>query len=238
MLRKQNSLSRWGDLSPGLIGLVALSLTLLMGGGRSLPAQEPTVTLTLTGSPTPTVTQTLTRTPTPGATPTPTTTPYPALDASHAGMAYCGGVYSGDTSAGRNNVSSYSCQPWWRETGPELVYRIEIHASQPLTVTLLSADADLDLFLMDDIFPESCVAAGDTFISYQAEPNGYLLVVDGYEGAAGAFRLRLDCPLEEQATLTPTFTSTPRPTATVTLTPSVTPTPRNSYLPSILRLRP
>lgn len=177
-------------------------------------------------------------------TPTPTATPQPALDASDAETAYCGGVYRGDTQTGKSNVSRYSCQPGWDESGPELVYRIEIAASQPLTVTLLSAEADVDLFLTRFVYPESCVAAGDTFLTFGAEPSVYLLAVDGYNGAAGPFTLRVDCPLGEQATATPTFTPSPRPTATVTptrgptLTPSITPQPRKVYLPAILRYYP
>jgi hypothetical protein len=177
-------------------------------------------------------------------TPTPTATLQPALDASNAETAYCGGIYRGDTNIGKNNVSRYSCQPGWNESGPEVVYRIEVSAAQPVSVTLLSAAADLDLFLTRYVFPESCVAAGDAFLTYQAEPGVYLLAVDGYEGAAGAYTFRLDCPLGQQATATPTFTPSPRPTATLTptpgptLTPSLTPRPRKLYMPLVLRNYP
>ncbi len=177
-------------------------------------------------------------------TPTPTPTRQPALDASNAETAYCGGVYRGDTNTGSNNVSRYSCQPGWNESGPEVVYRIEVGAAQPVSVTLLSAAADLDFFLTRYVFPESCVAAGDAFLTYQAEPGVYLLAVDGYEGAAGAYTFRLDCPLGQEATATPTFTPSPRPTATLTptpgptFTPSITPRPRKLYLPLVLRNYP
>ncbi|OQA38987.1 MAG: hypothetical protein BWY52_03182 [Chloroflexi bacterium ADurb.Bin325] len=177
-------------------------------------------------------------------TPTPTATPQPLLDASNAETAYCGGVYRGDTHAGKNNVSRYSCRPGWDESGPELVYRIEVNAAQPVSVALLSATADLDLFLMRYVFPDSCVAAGDTFLTYQADPGVYLLSVDGYEGAAGAYTFRVDCPLGQQATATPTFTPTQRPTATLTptpgptFTPSITPRPYLLYLPLVLRNYP
>lgn len=175
---------------------------------------------------------------------TPTATLQPALDASNAETAYCGGVYRGDTNTGKNNVSRYSCQPGWHESGPELVYRIEVNEAQPVSVTLLSAAADLDLFLTRYVFPESCVAAGDAFLTYQAEPGVYLLAVDGYEGAAGPYTFRLDCPLGQQATATPTFTPSPRPTATLTptpgptFTPSLTPRPQKLYLPLVLRNYP
>lgn len=177
-------------------------------------------------------------------TPTPTATTPPVLDAEGAERAYCGGVYTGDTGLGRSNVSRYGCYPAWDERGPELVYRIELDANQTLSVALQSASADLDLFLLRYVYPESCVAAGDTYLKLAAEPGVYLLAVDGYQGAAGTFSLRVDCPLGVQATATPTLTPSPTPTATATFTPSPTYTPsptsvpQEVYLPLVVRARP
>lgn len=177
-------------------------------------------------------------------TPTPSPTEPPVLDASDATHAYCGGVYQGDTRTGKANVGRYACHPAWDESGPELVYRIELDASQPVTVSLLAASADLDLFLLRYVFPESCLVAGDTYLTYAAEPGVYLLAVDGYQGAAGTFSLRVDCPRGVQATVTPTFTPAPTFTPTITPTPGPTLTPSPTrplqyrYLPLILRLFP
>ncbi len=174
-------------------------------------------------------------------TPTPSPTEPPILDIGSATQAYCGGVYSNDTHTGANNVSRYGCRPAWDESGPEVVYRIELGQSQPLSVTLLEADADLDLFLLRYAYPDSCVAVGDNALSAQTEAGAYFLVVDGYQGAAGNFAFRLTCPDAIQATPTHTPTPSPTPTATLTSTPgpSATPTtasaPRPVYLPLLLR---
>ncbi len=179
--------------------------------------------------------------------PTPTSTPteQPVLDVHDAQRAYCGGIYQGDTSlTGHSNVSRYSCRPAWDESGPEVVFRVELNVRQPISLTLLSASADIDLFLLRYAYPDSCVAAGDTYLTYMAEPGVYFLAVDGYRGAAGAFTLRADCPLGTQASPTPTYTPSPTPTATQTYTPSptsappATATPRRLYLPLTLHMIP
>lgn len=174
-------------------------------------------------------------------TPTPTPTRPPLLDIEGAEQLACGGVYSGNTGTSQNNVSAYSCRPWWDESGNEAVYRLLLNASQPVTVTLLSASADLDLFLLRYAYPDSCLAAGDNYLSYQAESGAYFLSVDGYKGAQGDYVLRVDCPAEEPATPTPTYTPSPTPTNTPTGTPAPTLTPSPTrplqrwYLPMILR---
>lgn len=177
-------------------------------------------------------------------TPTPTATPVPRLDTDGVTFAWCGSVIRGTTQGKANNVSRYACRPQWPETGPEVVYRIELNRTQLFTAVLMSSDVDLDLFLLRTAYPDSCVAAGDTYLSYDASPGLYYLVVDGYDGAAGDFVLRVECPLEVQATATPTYTPSPTPTVTPTstpgptATPTPTPVPRKLYLPLVLRHPP
>ncbi|PKQ28285.1 MAG: hypothetical protein CVT63_03565 [Candidatus Anoxymicrobium japonicum] len=177
-------------------------------------------------------------------TPTPTATPIPTLDIDHAPFASCGGVVLADTAAGHNDVRRYACRPEWNESGPELVYRIELGRGQLLTAVLLNATADLDLFLLPSAYPETCLVAGDNYISFNVQPGIFFLAVDGYQGASGTFTLRLECPYATQATITPTPTPSATPTATATFTPGPTPsvTPTRpvdfSYLPLAYRSYP
>lgn len=207
-----------------LVGLVCLALLLPLPSRHALAA--------------PLLQETAT------ATPTPTATPEPILDISNAQRLVCGGVYTGDTFSAANNVSAYSCRPYWDESGPEVVYRLELESSQPVTVTLLNASADLDLFLLRFAFPNSCLAAGDNYLPYAGQPGVYFLSVDGYKAAAGSYAFRVDCPLDPQATPTPTFTPSPTPTATATGIPTATvtgspgPARQRVYLPLILRPEP
>lgn len=174
-------------------------------------------------------------------TPTPTATPVPRLDTDSATLVWCGSVIHGSTRNATNHVSSYACRPHWPETGPEVIYRIELNRTQPFAAALMTTSDDLDLFLLRTAFPDSCVAAGDNYLSLQASPGLYYLVVDGYNGVVGDFTLRVECPLEVQATPTPTLTPSPTPTVTPTFTPgptatpTTTPHPRRLYLPLIVR---
>lgn len=174
-------------------------------------------------------------------TPTPTATPVPRLDTDSATFLWCGSVIRGSTRDAANNVSSYACRPHWRENGPEVIYRLELNRTQLFTAELRDATADLDLFLLRTAFPDSCVAAGDTYLSLQISPGLYYLVIDGYDNAVGDFTLKVECPLGVQATATPTLTPSPTPTVTPTFTPgptatpTATPIPRRFYLPVIIR---
>lgn len=208
-----------------LVSLVGFALLLLPGAGRAAfaaPLLQETATVTST----------------------PTATPEPILDISNAQRLVCGGVYTGDTFSAVNNVSAYGCRPYWDESGPEVVYRLELESSQPVTVTLLNASADLDLFLLRFAYPNSCLTAGDNYLPYGGQPGVYFLSVDGYKGAAGSYAFRVDCPLDPQATATPTFTPSPTPTATATGIPTATatgsppPVQQRVYLPLVLRPAP
>ncbi len=174
-------------------------------------------------------------------TPTPTATPVPRLDTDSATFAWCGSVIYGTTQNKSNNVSSYGCRPHWPETGPEVVYRIELNRTQSFSAAFRMTTADLDLFLLRSAFPESCVAAGDNYLALEASPGLYYLVVDGYDGAVGDYVLKVECPFEVQATPTPTFTPSPTPTVTPTFTPgptatpTATPIPHWHYLPLVVR---
>jgi len=177
-------------------------------------------------------------------TPTPTATTVPRLDIDSAPFVTCGSTWQGDTATGRSNVDRYACAPGWDESGPELVYRLELGRGQLVTAVLVSAAADLDLFLLPSAYPETCLAAGDNYLSHTVQPGIYFLAVDGFQGASGAFSMRLECPLGPQATatFTPTPSSTPTVTPTRTQGPTPTPTatvaPKKYYLPMILRLHP
>jgi hypothetical protein len=125
-----------------------------------------------------------------------------------------------------------------------LVYRLELGQPQPVTAVFLTTTVDLDLFLLPSAYPETCLAGADNTLTYDVQPGVYYLVVDGYQGATGAFQMRLDCPAGTQATSTPTRTPsptlTPSPTQPPTATPTPSPTarPQRNYLPLIQHTRP
>lgn len=174
-------------------------------------------------------------------------TPTPTVDVRQAADLFCGSNVWADTRGQPSSVTTYSCRTDWNESGPEVAFWFHFLESQPVTISLASLlpAVDLDVFLLASTDPASCVAASDSGLVLTNLPAGqdYVLVVDGYEGAAGPFNLAIQCPLGPQATATPTPTGTPTPTATRTPTPTATmtrtatptPTPEPRRLPLIGR---
>ena len=168
-------------------------------------ADESLLTPTPSPSPTPTITRTPTITPTPSITPTPTNTgtatktPTPTatrvLDLGSAIPVVCNSYRVGDTRGNPSNVSAYSCNFAWAETGPEQVYVITITAKTSISAWLsaLLPGADLDVFILSAPYPDACVAYGNWIATYSADPGTYYIVVDGYNGSASSFRLDIAC---------------------------------------------
>ena len=149
--------------------------------------------------------------------------PMSPIDPTSAVPIGCGQSVTGDTTGAANNANAYSCVPWWPETGPENVYELALNGVTDLDAVLSEMAVDLDLFLLTGTSSSSCIAYGDNAVSVRGLPAGtYYLVVDGYLGAAGVYRLSAWCPLD--------------PTPTPSPTPTTTPTPRASriYLPVLL----
>jgi hypothetical protein len=164
-------------------------------------------------------------TPTATATATPTPTATPAIPIANATPVACGQSVSGDTSGATNHVSVYGCAPWLPLTGPERVYSLHIGPGVQVDALLSGLHSDLDLLLLSDASPLACIAHGDNAISASGLASGvYYLVVDGFDDAAGPFRLDVWCPLAVTPTVTPTAT------------PTATPPPRllKHYLPLLL----
>lgn len=160
------------------------------------PSRTPTATRTTTPTitPTPSITPTPTRTGT--ATRTPTATPTRILDLGNAITASCNWYDIGDTRGASSNVSTYSCQPLYNESGPEQVYILDLPAKVFLIASVIPlppTSPDVDVFVLSEPFPNSCVAYGNTVAAVSAGPGTYYIVVDGYMGAAGEYWLEIEC---------------------------------------------
>lgn len=166
------------------------------------------------------------------ATPTASVTPAPTIDIGNATPIACGQARAGSTAGATNNVSVYGCVPWWPETGPEQVFSLNLAAPTHMDALLNGLTSDLDLFLLTGTSPASCIAYGDSALSVAAlAPGVYYLVVDGFDGAAGAFQLNVWCPLQVTPSPSPTVTATPTANPTATSTPFV----QRLYLPLLLQ---
>lgn len=163
--------------------------------------------------------------PPPGA-PTPTPTPAPGLDCAQSlPMSPDNPLYRGDTSAGQSLVRHYAGAPW-DESGPEIIYRLELEAATAVTLTLEEARPELDLFILAGCDPMNCVTFGDRSAAFIGPAGTYYVVVDGRDGAAGTYALRLQAEPMEPPT-------PPPPTAT-----PETPAIIHTFLPLLWRLHP
>ena len=193
-------------------------------GDRRISSATPS-----TGTPgpqaTPTATLLATLTPTLGPTATSSQTPTAWIDVSQAIPAWCKSVYLGDTTGKANNAERYKGLPW-QESGPEDVYVLQKTVTSDLTVTIEMLEGDdLDVFLLYNASPDALLAHGNTSFTYRnLSPATYYIVVDGYMGAMGPYRLHVDCEGE------------PTPTPSVTPSPTPTNTPVFSYGPLLLKM--
>lgn len=88
----------------------------------------------------------------------------------------------------------------WEYSGPEFAYRFDAPASFNVSVKLSAETAQTDLLILKDsgngCDPVECVAWGLKKVTFPAEAGAtYYFVIDGYDGAAGAFNIEVTCPL-------------------------------------------
>lgn len=79
-------------------------------------------------------------------------------------------------------LEGYSCASTTDESGPEVVYRLEVKQATNLRVVVFDGDdVDLDLHLLDATGTASgCLARDDKLITRALQPGTYHLVVDTY----------------------------------------------------------
>lgn len=151
---------------------------------------------------------------TPAASATPTAVQ--TVDLGAAVPIGCDQALAGDTTGAAANVDAYLCAPAWPETGPEDVYALTAPGDVTVDMQLGGLAEDLDLFVLTGSSPASCIASGDNSVSLPNLAAGvYYVVIDGFDGAAGAYRLNVWCPLNPSPQASPT----PTPTATAPFNP-------------------
>jgi hypothetical protein len=125
------------------------------------------------------------------------------LDCTNAIPIACGQTLSGDNTGAPNNVVNYGCTTL-NENGGEVVYEFVIPAGvcYDVTITMVPAGCDLDLFFLGSCDEADCIAhsAGvstETILTGCKLPGTYYIVVDGYgstyPGAECAFDITVEC---------------------------------------------
>lgn len=95
-----------------------------------------------------------------------------------------------DTTAGTSRFDRYSCAPTTNESGPELAYRLEVPEDGLLVATLqdLPAGVDVDLHLLADLDPDTCLERGHEALAAYVGAGSYYLVVDSWVSNSGAIK--------------------------------------------------
>ena len=204
------------------------------------PLPTATATATPTATPLPTATATQTTTP----TPTVTTTPPPNACTSATIVPAQGGAFSGTTdgtstqagTCGVTNKSGERVYQWTPDSSGQAT--IATCGTGTLYDTVLSLRGDAcggaELACVDDV--SGCNTGepndhhGSRLTPIVTAGQTYFIVVDGYNGANGAYSLTIAPPAA--ATATATITRTPTPVPTVTSEPSATATVTVTPLPT------
>lgn len=89
--------------------------------------------------------------------------------------------------AARDAFDRYACAPDNDESGPEVVYRVDVPVQGLLTVSLFEgpADVDVDVHILSELDPSACLDRGDEKSARLVAPGRYWVVVDSWVGRDG-----------------------------------------------------
>ncbi|MEN0048832.1 MAG: pre-peptidase C-terminal domain-containing protein, partial [Bacteroidota bacterium] len=127
------------------------------------------------------------------------------LDCHDAEQLFCKQPKQGNTHHGDNNISAIfpygGGNGFGGLTGKEKLYYFELHRREQVTIDLTNVDhhADLDLFLLKKCDDASMLAhsvnrhtGGNEKITATLDAGKYYVLVDGYKGSNGNFKLTVD----------------------------------------------
>lgn len=95
-------------------------------------------------------------------------------------------VASGDTStSSRRDLSAYACAPDTDESGPEVVYQVDLDEDGYLAASLDDWDRDVDVHILGSLDALDCIDRGHLDAGSLLPAGRYYVVVDTWVDAAG-----------------------------------------------------
>jgi len=94
---------------------------------------------------------------------------------------------SDDTSTGVDNFDAYACSPSTDESGPEVVYQVQLAEEGFLALHLdgMPADVDVDVHLLRSLDPDDCIDRGHWDAGALLEAGTYYVVADSWVNDSG-----------------------------------------------------
>ncbi|MEZ4230653.1 MAG: hypothetical protein R3B89_15870 [Polyangiaceae bacterium] len=90
------------------------------------------------------------------------------------------------TSASSDAVDTYDCAPGTSESGPEVVYQVDVPEAGRLSVSVADADGvDVDVHLLDSPSGAGCLVRDDASFDYDIAAGSYYVVVDTWADSNG-----------------------------------------------------
>ncbi len=92
-------------------------------------------------------------------------------------------------------IEEYACNQW-TYSGPEVAYRFKAPYDTEVNVALSLENASTDLLVVEGKMcaPSHCIAHGLDKVSFTAlQGTEYNIIVDGYQGALGTYKIQVDC---------------------------------------------
>jgi hypothetical protein len=113
----------------------------------------------------------------------------------------CGDILTGanDDDGSTNLIAKYDCNPFDYTNGAEFAYKFVATDNAVITVTMSEETSyDTDLTILEDkgtgCDPASCLTYGLDAASFETKKgNTYYLVVDGYHGGSGTYKIGVEC---------------------------------------------
>ncbi|MCA9646789.1 MAG: hypothetical protein H6718_26910 [Polyangiaceae bacterium] len=90
------------------------------------------------------------------------------------------------TNAPSDEVDTYSCAPSTTESGPEVVYLVDVPEAGRLSVGVTDGDGvDVDVHLLDSASGSGCLERDDASFNYDIGAGSYYVVVDTWADSSG-----------------------------------------------------
>jgi len=105
-------------------------------------------------------------------------------------------IHSFSTSSQNSSLDQYACAPNTNESGPEVIYRLQLHTAGFLSAAVYDGDnVDVDVHILSSLSASDCLDRGHHHARADVEPGVYYVIVDSFANStrdfAGDYEVRI-----------------------------------------------